>query len=71
MKLDLHSEQRDGERLSRVILNLCMSYVTSLRRTLTYRVFMYRLWLRSLIGKAQLEICPDIYEAQETLYLCS
>ena len=28
------------------------------------------LWLCSLINKAQLEICLDIYEAQEMLYLC-
>ena len=32
---------------------------------------MYRFWLRSLISNAQLEICLDIYEAQETLYLRS
>ena len=37
----VHSEKRDGERLSRVILDLrCFlkSFVTGLRRTLTYRV---------------------------------
>ena len=32
--------------------------------------YVYRLWLRSLISKAQLEICPDIYEVQEMLCLC-
>ena len=32
---------------------------------------MYRFWLRSLISNAQLEICLDNYEAQETLYLRS
>ena len=47
------------------------SFVTGLRRTLTYHVFVYRFWLRSLISNAQLEICLDIYEAQETLYLRS
>ena len=29
--------------------------------------YVYRLWLRSLISKAHLEICPDIYEAKEML----
>ena len=32
---------------------------------------MYRFWLCSLISNAQLEICLDISEAQETLYLLS
>ena len=33
--------------------------------------YVYRLWLRSLISKAELKICPDIYEVQEMLYLTS
>ena len=33
--------------------------------------YVYCLWLRSLISKAELKICPDIYEVQVTLYLCS
>ena len=32
---------------------------------------MYCFWLRLLISNAQLEICLDIHEAQETLYLLS
>ena len=32
---------------------------------------MYRFWLRTSISNAQLEICLDIHEAQETLYLRS
>ena len=31
---------------------------------------VYRLWLWSLINQGWVEICLDIYEAQESLYLC-
>ena len=43
-------------------------YATSLQRMLNLQCIV---WLCLLINKAQLEICLDIYEAQETLYLHS
>ena len=46
------------------------SIVTGLRRTLT-ACCVYRFWLRSLVGNAQLETCLHIYETQERLYLRS
>ena len=61
-----HSEKRDGERLSSVILNLSMFSEVICDRCLPTTCYVYHFWLHLLVSNAQLEICLDIYEAQET-----